>query len=483
MSAPIMIQGNGVIAETGNYSVDFDVDTLYSSIEREYENLSQRQQDLKIIQKARTQKETLGPPPSYNVDDLRSVGWGVIWPQEQLPQTHRQAVEELIEHRRQQMSGVVLHQFYYQNGWDYDHFLWEEGRQVETGTMQPDIVPYYLCIAASPQQISWEFQQYLDSEYAVGRLWFDDPEDCLKYVRALIEYERADALTAIAREVLFVGTQNKNDQATQNSATKLVKPLYYWLTQTQQGQQHDFRSSLLLGSQTGGGAYKITLLDRLRKQSTEGQPQAGPALIFTASHGLEHATPKNIQYQNQGALIMQEWPGVFSLPKPEHFITAAEVSDQMALAGTIAFCFACFSAGTPLREDWVRPTFWTKPKQIALRPFVARLPQKMLAHGMVSFIGHVSRAWQSSFMGVQSNSNQIGAFTETMHGLLSGWRVGHAIDYMNSRWVHLSNRLDRWIESGRKNKSEIVSLWLARNDCRGYVVLGDPAVRMRTDVI
>jgi hypothetical protein len=483
MSAPTMIQGNGVIAETGGYGVNFDVDTLYASIEKEYESLNQRQQDLRAAQKAGAQNMTLGPPPSYDANDLTKVGWGVIWPQEPLPQTFRQAVEELIEHRRQQMGGVVPHQFYYQNGWDYDHFLWEEGREVDPGTMQPEIVPYYLCIAASPQQISWEFQQYLDAEYAVGRLWFDDPQDCLKYVRALIEYEKSETLAATAREVLFVGTQNKNDPSTQNSSTRLVEPLYHWLTLAQQGQQHNFKSTLLLGSETGGGAYKTTLLTRLQKQSAAGQPQGAPALIFTASHGLEHDSPKDIQYQDQGALIMQEWPGLFSMPKPEHYLTAAEVNDQLALAGTIAFCFACFSAGTPLQEDWVRPTFWTKPKQIAPRPFVARLPQKLLAHGAVSFIGHVSRAWQSSFMGVQNNSNQIGTFTETLHGLLSGWRIGHAIDYLNNRWVHLSNRLDKWIEGGQKGKSDIVTLWLARNDCRGYAVLGDPAVRMRTDVI
>jgi hypothetical protein len=405
------------------------------------------------------------------------VGWGIIWPPKPLTsyeQAHRDALEGLIKHRRQQLGALQPQQFHYKEGWEYDQFLWEEGRRVEPGNMSPEKVPYYLCIVGSPERVPWEFQQYLDGEYAVGRLWFDDPEDCEKYVRHLIAYEAAARITSVSREVVFVGTQHENDRATHNSATELVKPLHDWVKSE---VDLDFTASLLLGND----ARKIPLLERFKASDADNREQESPALLFTAGHGLEFERSSDEQFAKQGALIFQDWPGWLSPPQPGHYLAADDINEHLNLKGVVMFCFACFSAGTPLKQDWVPRSFFGGPKKIAPAPFIARLPQKMLAGGALAFIGHVSKAWESSFLGSEGSSQQLGPFVAVLSELLRGRQVGHATDYLNARWIHLNVQLDNWVNRRKKEKAEVISLWQARNDFRGYVVLGDPAARMRVD--
>jgi hypothetical protein len=346
--------------------------------------------------------------------------------------------------------------------------------------MDPGTVPYYLLIVGSPERIPWEFQQHLDGEYAVGRLWFDDPADCEAYVGHLLSYEDRLNRPANGREILFVGTRHPNDGPTQSSAEHLVQPLQEWVA-TDAGPH--FVPSLLLGAENGHGAYKRYVVQRLRGQSLDGGEQPPPAILFTAGHGVEYRRPMETQPTTQGALLFQDWPGPLTPPQPGHYLAGTDIAadTELAPAGMVAFCFACFSVGTPLKQDWVRPTLFRSPAQIASAPFVARLPQKLLAKGLLAFIGHVSRAWEYSFLGAERSGQQIATFRSTLYELLSGQSVGHATDYLNERWLKLNAQLDAQLGAGNVSKEDIAKTWLARNDCRGYAILGDPAARIRVD--
>lgn len=63
---------------------------------------------------------------------------------------------------------------------------------------------------------------------------------------------------------------------------------------------------------------------------------------------------------------------------------------------------------------------------------------------------------------------------------MKGHRVGFATAWMNDKWPELTTTLDQWRQrrQNKKSKAEIAKLWLARNDLRGWVVLGDPAARI-----
>ena len=163
--------------------------------------------------------------------------------------------------------------------------------------------------------------------------------------------------------------------------------------------------------------------------------------------------------------------------------------------GTIAFLFACYSAGTPQFDSYYRMVFKEQGKTIAKSPFVAALPQQMLRlqeRGALAVVGHVERVWGTSFLaagqtpppGVNSQSiKQTAIFENALDQLLQGHPIGSALDCFNMRYAALSTELTNlYHEIGdhptTKQAYELAERWTANNDAKGYIILGDPAVRL-----
>jgi hypothetical protein len=124
---------------------------------------------------------------------------------------------------------------------------------------------------------------------------------------------------------------------------------------------------------------------------------------------------------------------------------------------------------------------------IAPAAFVAALPRRLLAHpqgGALACIAHVERAWGSSITGVAS-SPQIRAFQRALATLLVGKPAGVAVQEFNDLSATLSEILARLLGEVARKKAvddgELVSTWTARNDAGGFVLIGDPAVRLRVN--
>jgi hypothetical protein len=118
---------------------------------------------------------------------------------------------------------------------------------------------------------------------------------------------------------------------------------------------------------------------------------------------------------------------------------------------------------------------------------MSRLPEKMLTHpngGALAAFGHVDRAWPHSFRSARAGA-QVQGFRDVMGRLLRGERLGQATDQFDVRKAALSFELAdvrRNANYGaRVSDKKLASLWVARNDARDYVVLGDPAVRLRVE--
>jgi len=113
----------------------------------------------------------------------------------------------------------------------------------------------------------------------------------------------------------------------------------------------------------------------------------------------------------------------------------------------------------------------------------------MLAHkqgGALAVIGHIERTWTSSIV-MRGAGVQLQPFENAMSRILGGEPVGHALRDFYDRYVVTSTEITQRTEDKRFGivvpDVQIARLWLQRNDAEGYVVLGDPAARLRPELL
>lgn len=432
--------------------------------------------------------------PGWNVDpmDLASAGWGVVFAHDSDPRV-REALRELLEHRKAQ-AGRTKERFYreftggqgHRPGETKQAFLARHG--VTNGMpADPEFLPYYLLIVGDPERVPFRFQYQLDVEYAVGRLWFAHPdgtpdlEAFACYARSVVEAE-STGLT-LPRRATFFGVRNEDDGATRLSEAELVRPLPQGLQEKLHEDHGRWDFVVRAGPQQ---ADKASLARLLGGAET-------PALLFTASHGVGFPAGDIRQFPHQGALLCQDWPGPVQwqgrLPEDFYF-SADDVGADARLLGLLAFHFACYGAGTPRADDFAHLTRGAPGQRagIAPRAFVARLPQRLLGHpsgGALAVVGHVERAWTTSFLGEGRIGRQLQAFEDTLGRLLQGYPVGFAMESFNIRYAALSEALAYEINESKFGTQagalQLSAMWTAANDARNYTVLGDPAVRLMVD--
>jgi hypothetical protein len=459
---------NGIDAVTGDYLLKLTEADIVKIAKGEEWDVNQDPL-LYALNKRNYDEENPSMAPEAGVDgtNLAEAGWGIIFAHNENPAI-LDALKELIEHRQVQ-AGDLFKQFSGDNGYfppqDAAEFL-SQYKATPHDPVDPTKVPYYLLIVGSPETISYGFQYELDVQYAVGRIYFETVEEYAQYAHSVVQAETQKL--ALPRQVRFFGVQNENDQATQLSAESLVKPLSI-AEKLKKLPNWDLQTDL------AAQATKARLGELMGGKDT-------PALLFTASHGLGFPNGDNRQFSQQGALICQDWPGRGSGPlKEDYYFSAQDIAPDAKLWGLISFHFACYGAGTPKVDEFGHRN--NKWPDIAPRSFVARLPQRLLSHpkgGALAVIGHVERAWGSSFTG--AGDAQISSFRSTLLELMKDKPIGLAMEYFNSRYAALSTQLTNKIYNlklGNKIPDfEISSSWTANNDARSYTIIGDPAVRL-----
>lgn len=419
-----------------------------------------------------------GLPWGVDPYDVVHAGWGVIFHEDET-QAVRDALRPLIAHRRAQVGvDARVKELTYHPG--ESATAWLGRHDVAWHNITPTKVPYYLLWVGSPERMPFDVTHDIDSDYCVGRLDLQTPDDYARYVSSVIAYETK--AVGNAREAIFFGTRHPFDDATMLSADWLIGPLTDGVAASGStpadppvAPQLGFRQRKMIAE----GATRQALIDLF---TASGPP---PSLLFTASHGMVWPNGDARQFAAQGALLCQDWPG-FGAVNPAHYFSAADVPDAARLAGLVTFHFACYGAGTPETDQYAfEPN--VAPPAIAPRPFTAALPRRLLAHpsgSALACIGHIERAWGYSITGgVQSP--QIRAFQKALAQILVGRPVGLAAQEFDDLCATLSNVLTGLLGNVHHGMAvddvELVSTWTHRNDAAGFVLLGDPAVRLRVN--
>ena len=472
-----MLLPNGVDASTGDY--------LYPSIDLEaargYIDQEEMAEDALLgwlHKQARTAATlTKDFPPDLDPADVRQAGWGILYAPD-LDPSAKQVLQRLVAHRRQQADDPrTVKEFTYDGEpWAYK---WLNRQGVSTGIYDPYQVPYYLLLAGSPQSIPFSFGFQLNVNYAVGRLHFDTPAEYARYVDSLIRCEQA-AAEANHREIVFFAPNH--DEATAVSTSQLVTPLLNGVSATADrpailpvAQACGFASRAYLG----GNAVK----ERLRDIFTPAAPDAAPALLFTAGHGLGKQQSHPDQPALNGALLCQNWSGPGSIG-PQDYFAAHDLLDEARLGGMITLHFACFGGGTPDQDRYARMVK-DLPDYSARQAFLAALPRRLLGHpngGALACLAHIDRIFTASI-----DTTRRGPRYQPYRNILYQLMRGKPVGYLNQREFsrlaadlsNILNELREYAKIGGKVKSqELVPLWIERNDASSFLVLGDPAARL-----
>ncbi|HWN69585.1 MAG TPA: hypothetical protein VNM90_18210 [Haliangium sp.] len=468
---------NGINGETGEYLLAPMTVARLGGIARGQKRL--RGAELGELNAKARQRSLANFAVAEGVDpgDLAQAGWAVVFAAAGAREAARrqaavrEALSPLLAWRRDQATRqreILYREHEYKPGETKQKFLTRLG--AAPGPVSPERVPYYLLLVGSPEEIPFHVQYQLDVQYAVGRIHFATLDEYETYARGVVAAEQGQVVRR--RAAAFFGVSNPGDLATRMSHEHLVVPLADEMARDQAAR--GWAVERILGDQATAGRLRSVL---------GCEP---PAFLFTASHGLGFPGAGEHQMEFQGALLCQDWRGPASGGiAREHFVAGEDITRDMDLRGLIGFHFACFGAGTPEKDEFAGNA--GQAASLAPHAFVSRLPQRMLGQGgALAAVGHVDRAWGSSFLwadGEGGTRGHLSAFTSTVKGLIEGKRLGLAMEHFNLRYAELASDLTERMHDAASGgeelgDAELAAMWLQSNDARNYAVIGDPAVSL-----
>ena len=423
---------------------------------------------------------SLGLPMGVDPAEVSQAGWALVFHTGEAQEV-KDALAPLVAHRRAQIGEEKTKVLDYAPGESWSDWLARHG--VAAGSVDPAKIPYYLLLVGEPVHIPYRLQHLLDVEYAVGRLSFDTPAEYARYAESVIDYEGGDTV-AQGKTAVFVGTRHPFDPATRLSADLLVKPLADGIPAVgthPAGSGVAEARGYVTRKLVGANAKKANLSEVF---CPTGKP---PAFLFSATHGMGWPKGHADQVAKQGALLCQDWPG-FGDKDPDDYYAGSDLPDDARVHGLVAFHFACYSAGTPRRDHFLHEP-GQPPPDLADAPFVATLPKRLLAHpqgGALAVIGHVERGWGYSIEAPLAGP-QLLPFRNTIGRILVGQPVGYAVKDFNERYAALSTNLSALLEDMGWDEDvpdeALAAAWIERNDAQNYAIVGDPAARLRVEVM
>ncbi|HWQ83785.1 MAG TPA: hypothetical protein VN363_04415, partial [Anaerolineales bacterium] len=205
---------NGIDGDTGQFALPPMTGNELSSFIRQ-ESQPDNLAELRYRYEEST-KKSMGVREGIDPKQLDQTGWGVIFPAETDPAV-KEALIDLLNLRSQQAGGYF--KIYaggdgYRPGESKAQFL--ARHKAGPGAADPEKVPYYLLLVASPDEIPYQFQSQLDVQYAVGRIHFATLQEYANYASSVVAAETGNL--KLPRQASFFGVSNPGDKATSLSA-------------------------------------------------------------------------------------------------------------------------------------------------------------------------------------------------------------------------------------------------------------------------
>jgi hypothetical protein len=426
--------------------------------------------------------------PGGDPNSLRDQGWGVIAPRGEDGDRLLARVRALIDQRAADQDGEVPVYRVPPDMTAAQSVAWID-RQL-TGNAMNNAVPGYLLVLGRPDQISFELQQVLASDYHVGRLGFDaaagaGSEAYEAYVDKLLRTERTPT-SMVARAVYF--TARDGTPATELARRLLMQPCIA-----------DAEQQRAAGWFTTSEIAAIEEEDPTRAADRLLAAAAGPGVLFSCSHGAGASRQGWGSPAEQRAL-----QGALCLGRGQ-LLEARMLARSPFVPGGVWLMFACFGAGTPAHSayhPWLArlsqhgehvedlSSVLISLPGAGEPAFVAALPQAALANpdGPLAVIGHLDLAWSYGFHDIDkmSRGERHRRFHELVAQLVRGSRVGLALsgslararNQIRTELVIAADAEAREGQMAPERRARLAHRWMVLQDLDGYIALGDPAARM-----
>lgn len=408
---------------------------------------------------------SLAPRRGVDPRCLSQAGWGLVTPPTVDPAI-REAIEPLVRWRRE-LAGDRFTDFTDRDRSPWrcrdtaNDFLIRNGQA--PGNADVDALPYYLLLVGGPGGISFEDQFRLGVHHAVGRLDLESAESYEAYALRVIERERAASRSD--PRLAFFGPSHPGDELSEASSKYLVGEL---------AARFDDFAGWHVSARIGADATKRSLTRLLMG------PDAAQILL-AACHGVAFPRGDPKQVTGQGSLLCQDWPGPKTGPVQDGHAFWPHDLHSVSETGDIVFLFTCYGGGTS-RWDAFAGVRGEDVRWQASASFVSPLSRQLLGGskgGALAVVAHVDRAWGYSFVwdGIGA---QTYAFEDVVASLVAGEPVGAALEPFRERHKKLAIDLADLVVGGTRRFDHEKRLLTAYLDARQYVILGDPAVRVRT---
>ncbi|HWO25084.1 MAG TPA: hypothetical protein VNO30_40375 [Kofleriaceae bacterium] len=422
-------------------------------------------------------------------DDLERQRWGVIAPAGDAGDRLIDAIAPLVERRRRQQGPVPVYRVPARMTVT-EAARWKK-RVFRSCADVGDDLPRYQLIVGDLDEVPLAVQQVQATDGFVGRIAFDDLDGYRAYAEKVVRWEERPASAGAGCAILHA--VRDGTQATQRGVEALIAPAEEILNRRRGAGDVRYSELRVTGSER-------PTPDELWAAATATDR---PGVLLSLSHGVGVPCARwSSTAARGGAEQQRREQGALSFGRGG-LVTGADVAGRGFLPGGMWLAVACFGAGTAETSDYrhwldiLRRTGHVGSEIGHVldtlaheRPFVAAVPKAALAdpRGPLAFVGHVDLAWTYSFFDLDDRPRRRpGRIVGVIQSLLNGHRAGVAMRKLLQFFAEVNTELtaleDAQVRAGLgtiadHERAQRGHLWMLRQDLAGYVLLGDPAVRL-----